>query len=353
MWWSWTLLQSLAIFFGPILFSKGRKLYRAARMSGPTVPLPSSTKWILDLLFVSVVAALIFSSPYFHPENIFKLTNSRLVQTSTDVVFNRLAKIREPTPADQALRSRLQSKDARLIYAAYGPAPLAECSWCSLDDSVTFMFYLLPTILWPHVAHVFVLGIATSGWCRFGSMWRTHATVAGVALAVIELYIFGISDAGFGTNSRARNEHDVMWVYWRVLTWRGIGMALVDASLALVIWLSATRRWSLGWETAKVEELVNNSYNRLEKAQAFSRATNYLKHTVCRDNELRGKAAEWWAREDVEGKLLMEDEEVAKIRIEKLSTKLDLETLRADAARKSEGLMNIVSSANAMKTEAV
>jgi len=342
---SWSTVQSLAIFFGPIVYSKATSFYRSTRIHSTPVPLPLPTKRLLDILFLTAVVALILSASFFSPENIFSLTKSRL-QTPTDVLFNRLSKVRELTPADEALRSRLQSKDGRLLYAAYGPTPLAECNWCALEEPNTFLWYSLPSMLWPHLLHLVVLGVVTSSYfSRFGRMFRTQATIASVALFTAELWMTGVSSSGFRSNSIARSEADIQWTHWRMRVFRGVGMAVVDALLGYAIWLSATRRWRIGWDNMPVEHL-QESFDRIEKAGAFLHAGNHLKQTILRDTELRGRYVEWWAREDRAGAELMGDDEVEEVTATRLPGRLNVEQLRNEAARKSEGLMTIITGLN-------
>ncbi|KAF8248335.1 hypothetical protein K440DRAFT_642653 [Wilcoxina mikolae CBS 423.85] len=336
---SWTVVQSLLVFFGPLLYQKSKSFYTSTRTSLPPVPLPRSTTHLLNLLFLTSLLSLLLTTPPFSTENIFTTTSSRLLQTPVDVLFTRLSRLRDLSPDDDVLRSRLASKDARLLYASLGPRPLTECTWCTLEEPHTFLWYAIPRIVFPHLVHLGVLGVATSSlFSRFGGSWRTVATLAGVGLFVVEVWV----TMGYGRNAFVRGEKDVVWIYWRVRVFRGIAMAAMDAVLAYVLWLSATRRWSVGWEGHVVEERMEETLRRLERAGMHLRAGGFLKHTVWRDAELRGRAVEWWMREDAAGKELMADEEVQMIRKEKLPARLNLDTLKSDAERKSAEMMEFM-----------
>jgi hypothetical protein len=264
---SWSVIQSLLVFFGPLIYQKTKSFYTSTRTTLPPIPLPRTIKYILDLLFLTSLLSLLLTTFFFAPENIFTATNSRLLQTPTDVLFTRLSRTRELTPSDELLRSRLASKDARLLYASLGPRPLTECSWCTLDEPNTFLWYAVPSMVFPHLLHLGVLGVATSSlFSRFGRAWRTLATLAGVAIFAAEVWV----TVGFGRNAMARGEKDVLWTHWRMRLFRGVTMAATDAVLAYVLYLSATRRWSIGWEGHAVDERLEETLREVgEGGDAF------------------------------------------------------------------------------------
>ncbi|KAF8544046.1 hypothetical protein BDD12DRAFT_817694 [Trichophaea hybrida] len=305
---SWTAIQTLIIIFGPLLYQKLKPFYTSTRTSLPPLPLPKSTSHLLNLLFLTSLLSLLLTTPQLSTENIFTLTSSRLLQTPVDVLFTRLSRLRDLTPSDDLLRSRLASKDARLLYASLGPRPLVECTWCTLKEPNTFVWYAIPSIVFPHLVHLGVMGVATSGvFSRYGgASWRTVATLLGAGMFAVEVWY----TMGYGRNGVARGEKDVVWTYWRVRVFRGVAMAAVDAGLAYVLWLSATRRWKVGWEGYVVEERVEETLRRLKRAGMNLRAGFFLKHTVWRDAELRGKAVEWWMRKVAAEKESMKGEEV-------------------------------------------
>ena len=310
------LLQSLALFLLPLLYRSARTFYARARPTGNPIACPRRTRYVLDLLTLSAVACFVLTLPWFAPENIITRTSSRLLQTPTDVLFTRLSALRPLTDADAALRSRLNSRDGRLLFATYGPAPLAECVWCRLDDATTFMLYRLPALVGAHLAHLAVLGAATSGrFGRFGPTWRTPATLTALAIFAVEVWCVCVSSADMDANLGARTPDDVVWTYWRMRNARMLTMALVDTLLGLALWMSATRRWSIGWQDEVVEESIEGIQRRLERAMGQLQAFSYFKQTVVRDPRLRARSGEWWEREDALGKEMMADEEVVQAKL--------------------------------------
>lgn len=341
---SWILthvyrVQSLLLFVGPLIFTKGKALYQSTRISTPPIPLNSAVRHTLNILFIWSLFALVSTLPYFAPENIFTRTSSRL-QTPNDVLFNRLGRIRPLTPTDERLRTRLQSKDGRLFYANFGPTPLAECNWCSLDEPNTWLWYALPEMALPHLLHIAVLGLVTSGaFSRYGRLWRSQATIAAAALFFGELYMVGLSGSDYVHNSMARSEKDVRWTHWRIRIIRGVGIAVMDGVLGYAMFLSGTRRWKIGWEEEAVDETIAEIGRSLERTAGRLQAGNFIKQTTMRDAELRGRTVEFWMKEEQMGREVAEDEEVKEVRMSSLPSRLDFDTLAKEASMRSEMMM--------------
>ncbi|TGZ85558.1 hypothetical protein EX30DRAFT_392898 [Ascodesmis nigricans] len=341
---SWSLAKSLLIFFGPLLFSKVKALYQSTRISSPPVPLRPSVRRTLNVLFIWSILVFASTFPALAPENIFTVTNSRL-QTPNDVLFNRLARVRPLNPSDERLRARLQSKDGRLYYANFGPTPLTECNWCSLEEPNTWLWYALPAIAMPHILHVAVLGLVTSGaFSKFGKLWRSQATIAATALFLGELYVIGYSGTDYTKNSVARSEKEIVWTHWNMRLYRGVGIVVLDALLGYFMFLSGTRRWKIGWEEEAIDETINEIGATLQRAAGNLQAGNFIKQAVVRDADLRGKAVEFWMKEEVMGKEIADDEEVKEVRMSSLPSRMDFDALAKEASAKSEMLVaNILS----------
>lgn len=334
---SWSTLQTLLLVVGPFAWSKGKSFYNSSRVSSPPLPLPSSTRTTLNILFITAFVALLTTTPYFTPENVFTATSSRLFHTPADVLFTRLSKLRELTPADEVLRSRLQSKEGRIVYAKYGPQPLVECNWCTIEEPETFFYYLLPRIVLAHLAHIFVLGVVTSGgFSRWGRIWRTQATIAGLGLLLAEVTAL--------RNIGVANGLDVIWVFWRVAMGRGVGMAAVDAVIGAMVWLTATRRWNFGWDQKVLEERLEGIEKNLGAAAGILQGTYFVKQGVLRDQGLRNKMEEWWTHEVRAGRDAEDDDEVRKIKLDSLPQRMEMGKLEEEAKVKSEGLMRNIAS---------
>ncbi|KAL7274035.1 hypothetical protein RUND412_003076 [Rhizina undulata] len=340
---SWSTIQTLLILFGPILYSRGKAFYLSTRARGPVHPLSPASRRLLNILFIAGVIALASTFEYFHSENIFKLTSSRLLQTPTDVLFRRLSKLRELTESDEILRGRLSNRDGRLIYAAYGPEPLIECHWCSIDDPNSFLFYALPKMALPHLLHIAVLGLVTSSaFSVHGNLWRTQATIAGVGLFLIELYMVGISSSGTTSNAVSRSASEVVWTHWNLSLIRGIGMAAVDGILGYFIFLSGTGRWTAGLENHMLEQRLEMSAKGIESIASKLHSENFLRNAILQDRALRKTVEEFWKQEENLRKELTQDEEVKGARLTATSA-VDMDKIMEEAGKNSEGFIEMIS----------
>lgn len=200
-------VKSLLIFFGPVLLPRLITAYRSLRVSissrPPPCPIPAGANRALNLLFASIALFLVLSLPFnpHAPEpNIFSLTRSR-INTPIDVIFHRLSRLRPDgllTDPDVRLREKLTSLGARKVYLTYGPDALVSCQYCSFEDLNTYLLYYMPFhILLPHLVHLLILGVATSAPFagREAARWRTKFTLAGLALAALDIWIVVRYDA--------------------------------------------------------------------------------------------------------------------------------------------------------------
>ncbi|KAL8673990.1 MAG: hypothetical protein Q9168_001601, partial [Polycauliona sp. 1 TL-2023] len=244
-------VKTLLITVGPFLLPRLLASYRSYRSKSsqtksiPIRPLPNHLHRSLNILFIAAVLALLSTLPYFAPENIFTITSSR-IQTPTDVLFTRLAHIRPNntlTQLDNSLKPRIASLDARCLYLQYGPGVLTHCPFCLSDEPFSYFWYALPTILYPHMLHLFALGAATSSAIarKEGSRWRNSAVLLGVGLAVADCWITG--SRNWKVNARALRAEDLDHFYWAKKLWIGVGFAVVDMIFAGFIWLAGTNRW--------------------------------------------------------------------------------------------------------------
>lgn len=335
-------IQTLVFTLGPLLLPKLLSYYRSIRSSASQHglqirPTPRRVRRALNLLFLSAVLAFLSSLPYFHPENIFSLTSSRL-QIPTDVLFTRLSALRPLTASDQILRSKLTSLDARLQYLAFGPGPVRDCRFCEPDEQSTFLYYALPTLVAPHLLHIALLGLVTSGGSFSGAeaaRWRTHATVAGKGLAAAELYLRATHDAR-ANNARALRPADLDPFHWRVLVYRGLAMAVLDAVLAWLLWLAATRRAFV--VPPSVSERLERSTRRLESAGQKLHALGMARNVVLRDERLRELNRRYWETEGLVMRDVFEDREVVD-QVKEVLGRIDVGEVTNNAERYAEAAL--------------
>ncbi|KAL8645899.1 MAG: hypothetical protein Q9210_006449 [Variospora velana] len=338
-------LKTLLFTLGPLLLPKLIGYYRAYRAKArsepvPVRPLPPYVFTALNILSVSCLFALISTLPNFAPENIFQVTSSRL-QTPNDVLFTRLSYLRPDnklTQVDELLKPRIASIDARCLYLYYGPSIVAYCPFCLSDEPMSYFWYAVPMILFPHMLHLVALGAATSSAIggKEGNRWRTSAVMLGVGLAVSECYVTGASD--FKANARVVRAEDLNHFHWNMRIWRGIGIAVADATLAGFLWASSTNRLFVVPPTAA--ERMETATRVLENARGRMAALGIIRNVVLRDEGLRRKTEGYWRKEgQVMSEVMDEREVVEGMRSALGSGRVNISQVEEDARRFADGLV--------------
>lgn len=305
----------------------------------PLQPIPAAAFKGLNILFISAVLAIVFTFPFFSPENIFTLTSSRL-QTPNDVLFTRLGLLRPSqslTDADRVLRGRIASLDARCLYLAYGPDVLTNCPFCLSDEPNTYFYYALPAMLSPHLLHLFALGLATSTAVagKYGSRWRTLAVMTGAAMGLAECYLVGTYD--FKANTRVHRPEDLDHFHWRMRTFRGIGICILDAAFAGLLWAASTNRiFAL---PPSVAERTETAIKGLESMRRRLAAVGILRNAVVRDEELRSKSEAYWRREKQVMSEVMDEREVVEGIRNAMSDRIDVTKVEEDARSYADGIL--------------
>ena len=288
---------------------------------------------------MTAAISLVFTLPFFSPENIFILTSSRL-QTPNDVLFTRLGLLRPSqslTDADHTLRSRIASLDARCLYLAYGPDVLIDCPFCISDEPRTYFYYALPAILLPHLFHLLALGLATSTAVagKYGSRWRTLAVMSGAAVSLAECYLVGTYD--FKMNARVLRPEDLDHFYWRMRIFRGIAICILDAAFAGLLWAASTNRIFVVPPSAA--ERTETAIKGLEGVRGRLAAVGILQNAIVRDEVLRGKAEAYWRREKQVMSEVMDEREVVDGIRNAISGRIDVTKIEEDASRYADGIL--------------
>ncbi|KAL8827708.1 MAG: hypothetical protein Q9170_006907 [Blastenia crenularia] len=342
---SLSTLKTLLFTLGPLALPRIISYYRNHKAKArsrpvPVRPLPPHVFAVFNILFISCLFALISTLPTFAPENIFQTTSSRL-QTPNDVLFTRLGYLRprgKLTEADELLKPRIASIDARCLYLYYGPSVVTECPFCTSDEPMSYFWYAMPMILFPHILHLFALGAATSSAIagKEGNRWRTSAVMMGVGLALSECYLTGAGD--FKANARVLRAEDLNHFHWDMRIWRGIGIAVADAALAAFIWASATNRMFIVPPTAA--ERMEASIKDLENARGRVGALGIMRNVVVRDEGLRRKAEAYWRKEgQVMSEVMDEREVVEGMRSALGSGRISVTQVEEDARRFADGII--------------
>lgn len=311
-------------------YQSSRRKVQAQKL--PIRPSPHHVNRILNILFISALIAFLSTLPYLEPENIFTLTESRL-QISNEPLFNRLAHIRSPTIEDNSLKSKLVSLDARLLYLQYGPDTIINCLFCNSDNPTSYLYYAVPSLLTPHIAHLILLGILTSPFIggRESSVWRTSVTITAVAFAVLNVYFVGAYDYKNNTKSLRLSEMD--FFHWRMRVYRGLAFAIFDVGFAAAIYLSSTNRMFLTpFSTA---ERLENSAKMLQSANGKLHAIGLTRNVIYRDPGLREGMDKYWTAEGrVMGEALEQKEVVDSIN--SALTRLDVRRIEEEATTYAE-----------------
>lgn len=342
-------VHSLLTIFGPFLIPLVLDWFQAARSSAPGVPVrptPPRIQYALNLLFLSAVVCFGLSFSRYAPENIFLKTQSH-IRTETSVLFARLRHLRPLTDEDEALRTKFGwSPRNKLLYLAYGPDTLLNCVWCTTSDGgdqLNYFLYALPKIVTPHIFQLATLGLATSSLVGAeGSRFRTHATIAGISLMVVEVWYMGTYDILL--NKKAKYVQDLDSAYWRVRFLRYIAFALVDIGLAFVLWATSTNRWLA--KPISIAERIETTTRTAEDTFNKMRALALLTNSVNRDPALRGVREEYWRTEGQVTAEIVQDELVTE-QINAAISRLDLGSLEGRVGEVADGILQGIDSLRA------
>lgn len=301
--------------------------------------MPPRIRLALSLLFFLSITYLVKTLPLFAPENIFTRTQSRL-QIPVDVLFNRLSTLRPDyvlTTSDHALRAKFVNLESRLLYIQFGPQVLAECPFCNADEPKSYFYYALPSIIWPHLANLVVVAAMTSPSLtgKYGSQWRTLATIASFTIAGLEVYIVG--SYGYQGNARALRLTDVDFFYWSMRNYRLIALAALNAALGWVMYLSSTNRAFAQLPSAS--ERIDDVARGLLTVKSRLNAIGIINNTAMRDEELRGRCQNYWAHEVRLMREVMEERDVIEGVNDALENRINIESISKDAEAYTDSVL--------------
>ncbi|KAI0472438.1 hypothetical protein F4859DRAFT_104612 [Xylaria cf. heliscus] len=333
---SWGTIKSLLLFFGPILIPKAFGYYNRLRASSkaanqPIRPLPASAVRAVSILSIISLVLLVLALPPFSPENLFRLTSSRL-QIPTDVLFTRLASLRPDnalTQSDSALRLRFVNLESRLLYLQFGPEVLASCPFCVSDEPKTYLYYALPSLLAPHLLNLVVLSLATSATVAGpeAARWRRSAAMASAVVAALD--VWSVSTYNYGANARATRPADVDMFFWTSRALRHGVLGLIDAGLAALVYVSATNRlFAMPLDPAARVEAVTR---QLLATKSRLSAVGIVKNTALRDEDLRARTSAYWTHEGRLMREVMEDRDVVEGVNDALANRINIQDISRDA----------------------
>lgn len=161
------------------------------------------------------------------------------------------------------------------------------------------MYYLPFHVLLPHLVHLLILGVATSAPIagREVSRWRTKFTIAGLALAAIDLYIVATYDVIQGAPFSVRaGQTPPSGIYNHITLLRPLAFVICDLVCSVVIWLSATNRFFFK-PPSPVEHLdgtVSAAVQALMGTNSKLHAANVTRNAVVRDQGLKNRDDLYW-----------------------------------------------------------
>ena len=324
----------------PRAISYYRSVKNSSRQHGlPIVPLPANVSRALVVLAAVVAGFLVKSLPFFAPENLFQATQSRL-QIPVDVLFTRLASLRPEgvlTASDAALRAKFVNLESRLLYLQFGPSVLADCVFCSSDDPRSYFYYALPDLLAPHLWNLVVLVLTTSASLsgRAGSSWRTTATLAAVAIALLDTYL--VNQYNTQANARALRLGDLDCFFWSARAYRCAALAALDAVLGSLVYLTGTNRAFAIPPTGA--ERVEKAVRALAGVKSKLNAVGIVKNTALRDEELRARNQMYWNHEVRVMREAMEEREVIEGVNDALQNRINMAGVMKDAEAYADGFL--------------
>lgn len=307
-------IVQIAIFIGPWIVPRALAFYRSIRSAskGPDSSVrnpPRKVQRCLNVLYAAVVVSIVLS--FIPSSNIFKETGSRLALPS-NLLTSRIGALRNGvlTGTDRLFLEKIEHEPEkwRLLYAAYGPDVALKCPFCQATEPQSYLYYALPAIAMSHLFHILLLGIITSSFFSGpeGARWRTQATIAGVAIALIEFYMTW--NYNWEDNASKRMLNEVDFFYQRMGIYRQLAFAGTDLLFGWMLWLTATNRWLVKPPTTT--EQLAQLRNEVVASHAQVNLLANLRNAIVRDNELRAGQDRYWRREQEEMAAIMQDETV-------------------------------------------
>ena len=337
-------IRSLLIFFGPILLPKAITYYRSLR-AGPAIhglsiqPMPPAVYRALLILSITSVFFLLKSLLFSAPENIFTITQSRL-QIPIDVLFARLSTLRPHglTLTDEVLRTKIESRNSRLLYFQYGPDVLTFCQFCNPEDSNSYFYYALPALLAPHLFNLCILALVTSGLFtgKDGAVWRAVATMGAIGVGLADVYF--VCTYPNQANGVATRLQDIDMFFWKMRMYRGLALATLNSVIGYLLYLSSTNRAFV--QLPSPAERVEAATRFLDTARSKIGALSALRNTITRDVALTTISRSYWVDY---GRLMseaMEDREVIEGVKNALENRINVTKISSDADTYIEAVLN-------------
>lgn len=159
--------------------------------------------------------------------------------------------------------------------------------------------------------------------------------MTGAAVGLAECYLVGTYD--FKANARVIRPEDLDHFYWRMRTFRGIGICILDAAFAGLLWATSTNR--IFAVPPSVAERTETAIKGLESMRGRMTAVGILRNVVVRDEGLRSKAEAYWRREKQVMSEVMDEREVVEGIRNAMSGRIDVTKIEEDARSYADGIL--------------
>lgn len=146
---------------------------------------------------------------------------------------------------------------------------------------------------------MFLIGLVTSApfGGREAARWRNKFTIAGLALAAIDLYVVATYDPVQSASAAVRaGQVPPPSLYNQITLLRPLSLSIFDGICALLIYLSATNRFffSPPSQADQVDQLVSSSLNALAGTSSKLHALSVTRNAVVRDKVLKDRDDAYW-----------------------------------------------------------
>jgi hypothetical protein len=176
-----------------------------------------------------------------------------------------------------------------------------------------------------------------------GGIWRTTATIAAIAVALLDVYF--VCSYNYQANSRATKLEHIDAFFWKMRVYRGLALAALEGLLGWVLYLSSTNRAFLN--PPSPAERVESATRKFDGVRNKMSTVGVLRNTINRDEELRSRSQSYWVHE---GRLMgeaMEERAVVEGVNNALENRINMAIVTADAEAYArsvveplQGLMN-------------
>ncbi|KAK9477877.1 hypothetical protein V1514DRAFT_332751 [Lipomyces japonicus] len=279
------------------------------RQTRKLIRLTAATKWLIFLLLICS------ADSFFHAASV---ANSDLASIIIKIPHRFL--------------TRLKYRDARLLYASFGPA-LNDCEWCDPSLMDSFLIYVIPTLLGPTLVHAAVYGFVTAfGGGRLVPL-RGPSILALVLLAAADV----TSLATFNVFQTEPNDN-LVFAYRDVTLRRDAMLFVFDIAMTVSVWLFATNRagsirpdGESGSEHEQIQDQFNKLQVQLESVFIKSQAANLMHGISVQDQDISDRNRQFWTDVKRQEKAVFEENHVVKDLVERENQKEEFSHVEQEA----------------------